>query len=795
MSSFDVDIDIAAENVLHLLMADKVKDAISLSEQHLNSDIQHPCFLFCKAISFLGSNNVPKFRNIFEDIKLIPTAIYIDFYNFGLFFQRNQAFHLAIECFGESAKRQPDFANNYLQLGGAFLAIDEIEGATSAFKTAIEIIPNDHDSLYKLGICLERQHLPEQALEVYDTAHTLHPSSKQVNFGRARCNFNLGELQKSYTIFMDNLNPLDTSPEEQLFLGLLFSEYDQLKWYQLLKIQRNSGFTNRQLLAQTIERMGVKSAAIPLVLLSLFKYKNKLFLPKPVVNIIISPFILTTIIFQYILWPFKLLTSSEDKIKGPHPLFNGRLFTFLSQPFIGLERAMSHLDSAAQTFYRLGWTHRAETIAKRNLQILPTHDRADILTRILLASSNCNSEQFYTQSKLNADKLKLAEILPRIAPDLSPERILNVGLLSDIFHGPIALTTIIPQLSNHDPEKVRFFIYHSGPWAAPETYSNHVYRHVPHLEDDTLNRVIREDTIDILIEMNGPLRPNNRLGVIRRRAAPIQVSWYNLCATTGIEEVDYIITDEISVPQNQQKYYTEKLLYLSGKAVGGWKLEADPPISSPPFQKNNFVMFACFGDSFKINQDVITTWAEVLNGVPKSKLFIKNELAGKALTRLFLIQSFAYEGISPDRLIFEGFTPYKHMCRRYKDVDLVLDTFPYTNGSTTMNALWQGVPTLTISGPDWRSRMSTSIMASAKFDRFICEDKTTFIKRAIEIGNSPNELIELRKNIRPHLLEHSRYFQIKEYARDFEDGMRSIWHDYITEQTLSAHEMRAKSAP
>ncbi|WP_085908704.1 O-linked N-acetylglucosamine transferase family protein [Kiloniella majae] len=779
MNSFDEKIEKVANDVLVLLMTDKVKDAIYISEQYLKQNILHPYFLFAQTISFLSGNSHQEFHDSFQNLKTIPNITYADFHNFGLFFQRNQAHQLAAECFGESINKKPDFFASYIQLAKIFIALDNFESAINAYIAALEISPQDLESHQNLGLCYEKLLQSELALEIYKKGLAHHPESRKLNIGIARCYLDLGAVQEAYSAFMTNLEDL-SSKSEQDFLHLLYQERKSLTYRQIIEISHLLGFTKRQISADLLGDIRNNFSSIPIKILSLFSSKKKHHRLKLTANITILPFVYWEILLHYILTPLKLLPETEEHLKTPYPVLKGQMAYLLSRLFIGRERALTYRDSAAQALYHMGRINEAEKIAQDVLKTLPTTERSDNLSRILLASEDYSNEEFYTISKKNMDALPTLESSPIDNINMRADRVLNVGMLCDFFDGQIAAYTLIPQLKNHDPNKIRVYLYDSGSGKAQDKYPTQVYRYVKQLDDNQLKDLIREDNIDILIEMNGPLRPSNRLGVLKRRAAPIQASWYNLCATTGIKEVDYVITDKISVPAQQQRYFTEKLLFLSGNATGGWKLENNAPVTSPPFQKNKFFTFGCFGASFKINPKMISIWSEILHATPTTKLLIKTDMLDKITSKLLLVQSFAREGISPNRLIFEGLTSYQKMCEKYQDIDLSLDTFPYSNGSTTMNSLWQGVPVLTIAGPDWRSRTTTSIMGSAGFNQFICKDKEEYISRAVEIANAPQQLSTLRQEMRAHLLNHSRYFQIEKFSHDFEDGLRDAWHEYIS---------------
>ncbi len=497
-------------------------------------------------------------------------------------------------------------------------------------------------------------------------------------------------------------------------------------------------------------------------------------------TILLTLAILIESVVEYILWPLRLLHHEAENVECPPTLFHGRLITSILNT-LGMTKYSCYLSNqVADYYFRLGCTRAAIKLALKAFQRFQTPVTQTTLIRSVLSSQDDNTEELL---RLIREFSEQQEARPapytskRLIHNKTIDRPLRVGFMCDFFAGQIAQQTLQPQFATHNRECLFPVLYDSAPRVCQELYPGCEYHHVANLGDDALTSKIRKDRIDILFELNGPLRPTNRLGVIKRRAAPVQVNWYNLPATSGIAQMDWVLTDETSVPKEKDDCFVERVYRLTGGATGGWDLPNDIPAAQPPIDQRGVFTFGCFGDFFKINSDVIDTWSEILRLVPPSQLYLKNALMTHPRGRLWVAREFARRGIAPARLRLEGFSSYEEMRRLYSEVDLALDTFPFSGGSTTMVALWQGVPVLTICGNEWRGRTTTSINTSANLHEFITQDRASYIAKAVSYANSPTSLKNLRGEMRNNLKNNSAYYNINLFCQNFETAMHEIWQD------------------
>jgi protein O-GlcNAc transferase len=288
--------------------------------------------------------------------------------------------------------------------------------------------------------------------------------------------------------------------------------------------------------------------------------------------------------------------------------------------------------------------------------------------------------------------------------------------------------------------------------------------------------VMRGDEIDILLH---PCTFKSRYrNILAYRAAPIQIACTNLVSTTGLQATDYLITDNFISPVNSDEgLYTEKLIRLSSFNTYKQFTESKD-VSSLPAQKNSLVTFGSCNNIAKINSEVIFTWAEILKKVKNSQLLLKHRAFDDDNRRTYITAIFSSAGISRDRLIFKGFTSDRaDYLSVYDEIDIALDPFPFGGGTVSYEALWMGVPILTIAGPKFMGRLSGSLMNQLGLSDWVTASKKQYISTGIIMANDFSKLSDLRKNLR--VKAQNTIFNAKKYVLELEDALESAWEKYI----------------
>ena len=289
--------------------------------------------------------------------------------------------------------------------------------------------------------------------------------------------------------------------------------------------------------------------------------------------------------------------------------------------------------------------------------------------------------------------------------------------------------------------------------------------------------LIHQAGIHVLIDLSGHTA-HNRLPVFSFKPAPTQVSWLGYFATTGLPEMDYFLGDPYTSPVNEENQFSEAIWWLDKT----WFCMKPPnyqlPVSELPAKINGFITFGSLSNISKVNDEVLATWAAVLHRIPSSKLFMKAKQLDDSVLRGNLLKKFKALEISADRIIFEGLESREYYFKSYNKIDIILDTFPYPGGTTSVDALWMGVPVLTMKGNRFLSHLGESIAINSGNADWIAEDIENYVEKAVEFSINIELLAQLRNSLRGRVLE-SPLFDNLRFAKDFGDALWGMWNQCV----------------
>ena len=292
--------------------------------------------------------------------------------------------------------------------------------------------------------------------------------------------------------------------------------------------------------------------------------------------------------------------------------------------------------------------------------------------------------------------------------------------------------------------------------------------------DDVVAQIIKDDEIDILVELSGH-SSGNRLKTVALEPAPITIKWVGgLFNTSGLKSMDYLLTDAKESPEGEEKYYTEKLVRMPDDYVCYTLPNYDIDVADAPAVENGYITFGCFNNPTKINTELLSRWAEILKQVPDSKLFLKSKQYDTALVRERIVDHLKECGIEESRILFEGYSLHNELLESYNKIDVALDPWPYSGGLTTIEALWMGVPVITNSGPTFAGRHSTTHLTNAGFSEWVTDNWEAYIKTAVDLAGDQQALIKTRAELRDRLLS-SPLCDEKRFARNLADAFREMW--------------------
>jgi predicted O-linked N-acetylglucosamine transferase (SPINDLY family) len=369
-----------------------------------------------------------------------------------------------------------------------------------------------------------------------------------------------------------------------------------------------------------------------------------------------------------------------------------------------------------------------------------------------------------------------AEIQPH-RNSRDPARPLRIGYVSADFREHPVGYYFEPVLAAHDQTQYEIYCY------ANVTKPDHVsarlqaqcklWRDVAALDDAALARIIREDAIDILVDLSG-YTAGNRLLTFARKPAPVQVTWLGYFDTTALDAMDYAIWDDATLPPAAERWFTEKIIRMPDSRFCYRPPGYAPPVAALPAAARGVVTFGCFNNLSKITPEVVALWARVLQAAPHARLLLKWASFADASVRERYLELFATHGIGADRLELRGASPHQQMLAEYGDMDIALDPFPYSGGLTSCEALWMGVPLVTLAGPRPVSRQTLGYLSLLNLQELAAASEDQYVQIAADLARDFDRLADLRAGLRDTMAA-SPLCDGPRFARNLEQRYRAIW--------------------
>ena len=302
--------------------------------------------------------------------------------------------------------------------------------------------------------------------------------------------------------------------------------------------------------------------------------------------------------------------------------------------------------------------------------------------------------------------------------------------------------------------------------------------------DDRLIDQIKRDRIDILVDLAGHTI-GHRLPVFARKAAPLQVSWLGYWGSTGLSAIDYVIADPVTVPVQEEQWFAEKIWRLPHLRYCFSIPEDAPELSSSPCLDSKQIVLGCYQKLFKINQSVLQCWARILDAAPNTRLRIQSLDLDKVDVKKQLIKSLQDNGLDLRRIELLGSMNRAAYLASYAEVDFLLDTFPYPGGTTTAEALWMGIPTLTLAVPNMLGRQGEALMVNADLADWVARSEDEYVQKGIEWASADTEkrqqLNQQRQSMRDHVLQ-TPVFNSKQFAHELVDAFYGMWQEKCGER-------------
>ena len=449
-------------------------------------------------------------------------------------------------------------------------------------------------------------------------------------------------------------------------------------------------------------------------------------------------------------------------------------------------RAIVH-DELGKTFRNQGEPGQAVTHYRQALRLKPDFAEAHSHLLFILSYNVMCSPEALLQAHRDWDETQGREgRLKAFSHERNddPGRRLRIAYLSPAFRFHVISFFMEPILRFHDREQVEVYCY--AEVAQPDDYTEHLrsmadgWRYTVGMSDEALARLIHEDRIDVIIDLAGHTN-NSRLRALTFKPAPVQATYLGYFSTTGLQAMDYWLTDSILHPPDTVELATETLYRLPRCSVCYQPPHPSPQVSIPQREEGGIV-FGSFNDLLKTTPRAVALWSRVLHAVPGSRLLLKTGALADAGVRESVRERFAAQGIASERLILKPpvQSHFDHLAS-YGDMDIALDTVPRTGGTTTADALWMGVPVITLAGDLFIERLSSSMLHAVGARELIADSEDAYVARAVALARDAERRRWWRQTLRKNMAA-SPLCDGAGLARAMETAYRDMWRRYLGQE-------------
>ncbi|MBT3791392.1 MAG: tetratricopeptide repeat protein [Alphaproteobacteria bacterium] len=660
----------------------------------------------------------------------------------------------ALTSYDKALEVRPDHAEGYYKLGNFLSSLGKTEEAVTRFQKALALKPDYFEACNNLGNALLDLGEQDRAIDCYQRALKINPNyvGAQVSLGNAR--YQTGKLEEAASCF---LRVLATNPENiEASCNLCISLRDLGRLTEalaviekLLSLSPDSvpGHNSHGLVLLSLERIDEAVTAFR-------KALNGKHVSVEACNNLGNALLRYGKPGEAIEWLKKALVIRPGHASAHNNL--GRVFQSLGKP----ELAVASFRDAIAAKPDLLEAHSNLVYA---LKLSPDALASDIKSEAIafgrVVSNNVKSKGNRTNTR-DRDKR------------------IRVGIVSGDLRSHVIARLLEPVLSNIDRSRIAFVAYSNSSIDDATTqrlrswFSD--WRSIVGIRDEQVVETISDDNIDILIDLSNHTS-QNRLRLFALKPAPVQVTWLGLFSTSGVPEVDYIMSDPWIAPLAEMTDFTEQ----NWRLPESWFCTVPPPLSieptTPPAISNGFITFGCLNNLAKVNDRVVAVWANIINSVPRSRLILK--VPNDETAQNMYLERFADQGVSGAQLKLVGSSPAAEYFATYNEIDITLDPFPYSGGMTSLDSLWMAVPVLTRRGDRAGAHTGESIAYNAGLPDWIARDDDDYVELAVAHSSDLQKLISLRAQLRQQVLA-SPLFDGRRFAHNFEQALVGMWKKY-----------------
>jgi predicted O-linked N-acetylglucosamine transferase (SPINDLY family) len=679
------------------------------------------------------------------------------FNNLGIAWKNLAKLSKAINYYHQAIALKADYAEAYYNLGIALQEQQQLEPAAQAFQQAIALnsqLPQMH---LNLGNIFQELGKHEQAQACYQQALALAPDYTDVHRNLAHLLRRQGDWDEAINLYRQalSLNPIDG--KIYLDIGLTLQEQgkqiDALEWLQqavAFKADPTAFAQAHYHLANALEQQNRLESAIQ-------HYQEAIKHDAKMAEAYLG-----------------LGNALQKQGKLTQAKKNLQQAIQLKPNFISAQHTLSiNWLLQGQINYAISQLKKVLNIAPyyhpaHSVILMAMNYSADITLNTLLAEHRKYNDQ-YIKPLANTSQ-------PHHHDHQSTPR-LKIGYVSPDFRQHSVAFFMTPILAHHDHQHFEIVCYYN------QTYQDKITKQLKahadqwidcaSLSDQALAERIRQDKIDILVDLAGHTA-DNRLLTFARKPAPIQVTYLGYPTTTGLTTIDYRITDHYIDIQGLNDAVSETPIKLPNSYFCYNPLPDSPPINNLPALTQPKITFGSFNNYAKITPQVKALWAKILQQIPHAQLLLKNKSLNDKETLQQLLAQFTQLGIQSQRInIIHYATSQQEHLATYHQIDIALDTFPYNGATTTCEALWMGVPVVTLIGQKHASRMGLSILSTVGLKQLIASTPTEYLAINMKLTDDLNQLQQLRQNLRQQM-QNSPLMNGAKFTRDLEAAYRNM---------------------
>jgi predicted O-linked N-acetylglucosamine transferase (SPINDLY family) len=658
----------------------------------------------------------------------------------------------AVACYRRALESKPDYAEAHNDLGNAFNDQGKLDEAIACYRRVLELKPDFVEAHNNLGNAFWQQGKLDEAANCCRRAIELKPGYAEAHNNLGNVLKDRGKLDEAVTCYRRALELKPDFAEAHNNLGVTFQEQgkrdESLACYRRaleLKPDYAEAYNN---LGDALQDQGKLDEAIAC---------------------------------------FRRALELNPDYAGAHNNLGNALEKWgrLDDALTCYRRALELKPDYAEAHNNLGNVLKdqgkvGESLAccRRALELKPDYAEAHSnLLYTLNFSADYDAWAIYEEHRRWNETFAepLAQSIRRHGNDSTPNRRLRVGYVSPDFRSHPVGRFVLPLLESHDRRSVEVFCYASlrTPDAMTEACraGADVWRNVLGLSDEQLANTIRQDQIDILVDLTMHTA-GSRLMVFARKPAPVQVTYLAYCGTTGLRTIDYRLTDPyLDPPGETEGRYSEQSVWLPETYWCYRPIAQTPPVNPLPALSGGCVTFGCLNNFCKATAPTLAAWSHLLQAMPGSQLLLH---ARAGSHRDGVREFFAKEGVSPERVTFVHNLPTAEYFGLYQRIDLALDPFPYGGGTTTCDALWMGVPVVSLAGQTAVGRGGLSILSNIGLPELVAHDTEQYVQIAVDLANDQPRLSDLRATLRERM-QSSPLMNAPRFARNVEAAYRTMW--------------------